>query len=419
MTTQNIDSPTSNFKLDGLAIEINGEAYSFNANHLLFLRYIENIRSATIKMVITLTDTATGVLSKVEGMEPVVVSFSDHEDNNITLQMVVYDVQDRQIQEGRSKISILLCSQDVMNNASTKVSRRFGKGEGKDIGTMVDEDILVGLLATQQNIDVEKSMNKLSFISNFWDPFTIIKWLAARAIPSGGSGQNASCGYAFFGTKSGYKFWSYDKLAGQSPTTDAPSQIMVGYQKEENEDLGNKLVIDSIDPIGSTDVLQGLNYGSYNSLTITLDLADMKYEEHPFNITKYYDSVARLNPDKQLPKYYSGFEKDERYTRIMTKLLDTALFTEGTFTQDVTKQVSQAALREILFYNKSVDISFTGKLDYEVGQVVELMHYVGRDKKPDPTNGKYIIGHITREYSTSTDEMITHMLLYTDNPGNY
>ena len=419
MTTQNIDSPTSNFKLDGLAIEINGEAYSFNANHLLFLRYIENIRSATIKMVITLTDTATGVLSKVEGMEPVVVSFSDHEDNNITLQMVVYDVQDRQIQEGRSKISILLCSQDVMNNASTKVSRRFGKGEGKDIGTMVDEDILVGLLATQQNIDVEKSMNKLSFISNFWDPFTIIKWLAARAIPSGGSGQNASCGYAFFGTKSGYKFWSYDKLANQAPTTDAPNQIVVGYQKEENEDTGNKLVIDSIDPIGSTDVLQGLNYGSYNSLTITLDLADMKYEEHPFNITKYYDSVARLNPDKQLPKYYSGFEKDERYTRIMTKLLDTALFTEGTFTQDVTKQVSQAALREILFYNKSVDISFTGKLDYEVGQVVELMHYVGRDKKPDPTNGKYIIGHITREYSTSTDEMITHMLLYTDNPGNY
>ena len=60
--------------------------------------------------------------------------------------------------------------------------------------------------------------------------------------------------------------------------------------------------------------------------------------------------------------------------------------------------------REILFYNKSVDISFTGKLDYEVGQVVELYNYVGRDKKEDPTNGRYIIGHITREYSTSTDE---------------
>ena len=419
MTTQNIDRPTSNFKLDGLAIEIDGEPISFTSSHLLFLRYIENIRSATIKMVITLTDSATGVLSKIEGMEPVIVSFSDHEDNNITLQMVVYDVQDRQVSDGKSKISLMLCSQDVMNNASTKVSRRFGKGEGKDIGTMVEEDILKGLLASQQNIDVEKSMNKLSFISNFWDPFTIIKWLAARAIPSGGSGQNASCGYAFFGTKTGYKFWSYDKLASQALTTEAPNQIMVGYQKEENENMENKLAIDSVDPIGSTDVLQGLNYGSYNSMTITLDLADMKYEEHPFNITKYYDSVARLNPEKSLPKYYSGFNEDVRHTRIMTKLLDTALFTEGTFTQDVTKQVSQAAFREILFYNKSVDISFTGKLDYEVGQVVELYNYVGRDKKEDPTNGRYIIGHITREYSTSTDEMITHMLLYTDIPGNY
>jgi len=419
MTTENIDSPKNNFKLDGLAIEINGEPATFTASHLLFLRYVENIRSATIKMVITLTDTATGVLSKIEGMEPCIVSFSDHADNNITLQMVVYDVQDRQVIEGKSKISLLLCSQDVINNASTKVSRRFGKGEGKDIGTMVDEDVLKGLLATGQNIDIEKSMNKISFISCFWTPFTIIKWLAARAIPSGGSGKNASCGYAFFANKSGYKFWSYDKLASQAPTTDAPSKIMVGYQKEENEDMKDKLAIDKIEPMGSTDVLQGLNYGSYNSLTITLDLADMKYEEHPFNITKYYSSVARLNKNKSLPRYYEGFEEDVRHTRIMTKLLDTALFTEGTFTQDVTKQVSQASLREKLFYNKSVDISFTGKLDYEVGQVVELFNYVGRDKKEDPTNGKYIIGHITREYSTSTDEMITQMLLYTDSPGNY
>ena len=54
MTTQNIDRPTNNFKLDGLAIEIDGEPISFTSSHLLFLRYIENIRSATIKMVITL-----------------------------------------------------------------------------------------------------------------------------------------------------------------------------------------------------------------------------------------------------------------------------------------------------------------------------------------------------------------------------
>ena len=46
MTTENIDRPTNNFKLDGLAIEINGEPATFTASHLLFLRYVENIRSA-------------------------------------------------------------------------------------------------------------------------------------------------------------------------------------------------------------------------------------------------------------------------------------------------------------------------------------------------------------------------------------
>ncbi len=410
----------SNFKLKQFKIEVAGKPRQFDINQVLSIKYIEDIKSACIRMEAQITDSATHVLGAVEGMEPVIIEMADEDGNAITNNMVVYDVQDRLIKESKSKITLLLCTPDLINNTSIKVSKRFGTGEGIDIGTMVEKDILKGTLGTTENIDFEESMNKFSFISCYWTPFTIIKWLAARAIPKGGSGTNATAGYAFFQNKFGYKFWSYDKLAGQGLTTTGPNKFMVGYAEGELEDMKDKLAIDEVKIVSSNDILMGMNYGGYMSTVMTLDLMDMKYEEHPFNINKYYSAVGRMNPQSPVPKYFSEI-KEESYSRIMTKLFDTALFTEGTFTQDTTKITSQAALREKLFYNKAVEVNFIGKLDYTVGEVVELFSPSGEKEKQkrDKSSGKYIIGRIEREFISRNDQMTTKMLLYTDSPGNY
>ena len=81
---------------------------------------------------------------------------------------------------------------------------------------------------------------------------------------------------------------------------------------------------------------------------MTVDMKDMKYTEHPFNINEYYKNVPRLN-DSTLPSYFDGFDKKTSPTRIMSKIVDTALFTEGTYSKDFTKQISQSALRENYF----------------------------------------------------------------------
>ena len=87
----------SNFGLKGLVVGIAGEDVNFQINHLLRLTYIEDIKSASIRMEITLTDTKEGVLSKLEGLEPVRVQFEDGEageDHEIDVNLVVYDIQD-------------------------------------------------------------------------------------------------------------------------------------------------------------------------------------------------------------------------------------------------------------------------------------------------------------------------------------
>ena len=102
----------------------------------------------------------------------------------------------------------------------------------------------------------------------------------------------------------------------------------------------------------------------------------------------------------------------------MSKIVDTALFSKGTHTDGITKQLSQAALREKLFYNKIVEVEFIGYFDLTVGDVVQLDVYKGRAQEPDAQNsGKYVISRVDRTFFSSNDTMGTKLTLTTDSPG--
>ena len=92
--------PESNFKLKALIVGIDGEDVGFSINNLLTLAYIEDIKSASVQMHISLTDTVNGDLSRISGMEPVFIEFEDSEGNNFNQNLMVYDVQGRLLQEG-------------------------------------------------------------------------------------------------------------------------------------------------------------------------------------------------------------------------------------------------------------------------------------------------------------------------------
>ena len=83
-------------------------------------------------MEIQVTDSETGFLSELQGMENVFIRIADSENNATELggDFVVYDIQDRRNVGGKSSAVLMLCTQDFLNNAANKVSRRFGKGVG-------------------------------------------------------------------------------------------------------------------------------------------------------------------------------------------------------------------------------------------------------------------------------------------------
>ena len=406
----------SNFNIVGFFI---ADYPPVSNNQVLYVNYIEDIRSATMLMDVQITDTESGFLSKLTGMENVFLVIDDSEGKTqLGGDFVIYDIQDRKNISGKSSAVIRLCKTDFLNNAANKISRRFGKGGGAKIDRIVKKEILQDLMGIDKNrlVDFEPTLNKFSFVSPYWNPFTAIRWLAARAIPARGSGFSATAGYAFYETRSGYHFVSYDSFAKKAPVT----RIVAGHEGGELEEEDDKGIISvsKVNVESSCDLLAGLNMGSYLSNTMTLDLRDMKYREYPFNINKYYRSVPLMN-SRKTPEFYKGFDRSNTYTRIMSKISDSALFTRGIFTRDFTKQLSQSSLREKLFYNKKCTVELVSDYSLEIGEVVQLDIYKGgRDREQDYANsGRWVIGRVERTYKNSEDKMTTKLTLFTDSDG--
>ena len=203
----------SNFQLINFQI---ADFPPITVNQVLYVKYTEDIQVATMRMEVQITDSETGMLSELTGMENVFIRIGDSEGRTeIGGDFVIYDIQDRRNVGGKSSAVLMLCTQDFLNNAANKLSRRFGKGEGKKINDIVEKEILRDLIGVTDNriAEFEPCVNNFSFVSPYWNPFTAIRWLAAKAIPvPKGSGKNATAGVINIITKKP-SFESYGKVS--------------------------------------------------------------------------------------------------------------------------------------------------------------------------------------------------------------
>ena len=386
----------------------------FTSNNLLELHYIEDITKSNVLLILKLNDSSTGVLGNLEGMEPIDIKWTDGSGNVITYDMIIYDIKDRMIVDGKKSQATLYCvSVDAARNAAKKISRRFGKGGGEQTHEIVKE-LMQKEIKTDKTIETDESATKLSFVSPYWDPYTIISWLAWRSILQSGSGKK-SAGFLFYEDRKGYHFKAMDSLVEQPKVRD----IKVNFNADELDE--DEIAVDGFTVQGSSDIFRGLNLGSYASTTFTLDMKDFKYTETPFFINDFYSKMKKLNPMSELPEFYKRFGGEEiggSPTRIMSKVIDSAMYTEGTYTQDLTKQLSQSMIRNQLFFNQSATFEYEGMQDLKVGEVVQVNKYNARSGKIEPAvSGKYIVGKIYRQFLSERDMMSTRVTLFRDNLG--
>ena len=62
------------------------------------------------------------------------------EGNVYKQSMIIYDIKDRIVKDGKQSSAVLYCiSVDALRNSATKISRRFGKGGGESTSDIVEE----------------------------------------------------------------------------------------------------------------------------------------------------------------------------------------------------------------------------------------------------------------------------------------
>ena len=111
---------TNNFKLNSFIITIDGKEISLSINQVIYIRYLEDIESATKMMEVQITDSNSGLLSLLRGMERVYIEIEDTIGNQIGGIFTVYDIQDRVSEGTISKATILLCTSDFINNLKNR-----------------------------------------------------------------------------------------------------------------------------------------------------------------------------------------------------------------------------------------------------------------------------------------------------------
>ena len=79
----------SNFQLVNFFI---ADFPPIGVNQVLYVKYTEDMRQATTTMEVQITDSSTGFLSSLQGMEPVFIRIADSENKTeIGGSFVVYD----------------------------------------------------------------------------------------------------------------------------------------------------------------------------------------------------------------------------------------------------------------------------------------------------------------------------------------
>ena len=405
------------FTLENLVIEVDETEFILTRNELLEIHYMEDITKSNIVVALTITDTQSSIVSKLFGMEPILVSWTCNE-TTVTLPLIIYDIKDRVLFKGKRRATIYCCSRDAINNASAKLSIRFGSGGGESISDIVRR-LLETTLGSTKTINTDDTETKISFISPYWDPFTIISWMSWRAIPVVEEAEfKPSAGYLFWETPMQYNFRSMDLLCRD----EVKKTILVGHEDKPEDYDENVVHVDSFTISGSSDVFRGLNLGSYNSTMMTIDLKDFSYKEIPFNVNKYYDSMVKMNKDSVLPKYYEDVFGDGSQqiqpTRIMSRVIDTAMYTEGKYTQDLTRQLSQSMIRNQFFFNQAGTFEYYGDQDLMCGDIVDITTLKGKNKDIDTVqSGRYIVGKIYRQFTADSEQMVTRVTVYRDSMG--
>jgi hypothetical protein len=385
-------------------------------NQVIGIQIFEDIFSPFISGTLTFKDSLdlTSLLPLVgEEYVKIKVRTPTFETPNgiIDKEFYIYKLSDKELINNATYIYRLhFISTEAIIDANKKLSRPH---EGKVSDIVRDVIFMEFGLQYKGKANIEESVNGIKFVSNFWNPYKVIKYASERAL-----NQKNSPSYLFFENRNGLNFVSLESLFA-NPV----------YQNFNDSQLGRSFTStgstyedknNTYSNIFALRVPEGFNYleslssGMYASKLISYDLLTKKYMVKNFDALEGFDKYNHLNKypllsDKAVrknnstifysPKYYGNYSN----------------FGDVTDTNMVQRRASLLAQIQ----NAKIEITVAGRTDYTVGQTVNLTIFKKQPINASESNdsikdlllsGNYLIAAIHHFISKESHECIMELV---------
>jgi len=412
--------------------------------------YYEDIFSPTITAKIKIINTGNTIVAEggtgkqsiynglpLRGGERVSMKIAGNSSTNPGLDftkrvadyLYVSSITDVISETNQESFTLHLVSREAITNETARVGKKF------KVNTPISdsvENILTSYLRTTKIGTIEKTSNKYGFIGNLRKPFTILVWLASKAVPQ--SSGSATAGFLFYQTQDGFQFRSVDGLIEQPPRTDVNNNRVVYTYNQVNQayDDSNNKINNDFNILNyyvekNQNLIEKLKLGTYASHRMffnPLDFSFSKPEDGLFKLENYAGKTNNLGSQIKLPPLSDGSDLTlgDVPTRIITAVYDIGTMDPGVSTEinsDQTQYQSQSLMRYNILFTQTLSIIVPSNTNLRAGDIIECQFpkITQSDAKEydTETSGLYMIKELCHHFDANRS--YTSMKLVRDTFG--
>jgi hypothetical protein len=288
--------------------------------------------------------------------------------------LYVSSITDVITETNRETFTLHLVSREAITNETVRVPIKFPTSFR--ISDSV-EKILKDYLKTNKIGTINVSSNKYGFIGNLRKPFTILIWLASKAVPQ--SSEDATAGFLFYQTQDGFQFRSLDDLMMQKPKAKYTYTQAIESYDEKNQKINNDFKILNYYTDKNQNLIEKLRLGVYASHRMFFNPLDFSFsnpEEGVFKQEQYVGKAKNLGGKLKLPPIAQGSNVSlgDVPSRIITAVLDV-----GTMDSEVSTDInsdpnlyqSQSLMRYNTLFTQTLNMMIPSNTNLRAGDIIE------------------------------------------------
>jgi len=421
-------------KYEEILIESNDQSNSVDLRlGVQSIDYYEDIFSPTLTAKIIVTNTGDSVNGQsiyqglpLRGGERISIKIAGNVSSNPGLDFSSKDAYlyvssiSNVISGDQSETFVLnLCSREAITNETARVVKKYPTSSPISASA---EDIIKSYLQTSKDVTIDPTTNKYGFIGNMRKPFTVLTWLASKGVPE--SKGDATAGYVFYESQSGYNFRALDKLITQekkatynateisNPDSEAKDFEILSYVTNRNQNM-----------------LEKLRLGAFASQRMFFNPNTFEFTDPAkglFKLDDYAGKSKNLGEKITLPKVSEGSDLTlgDIPTRMITGIIDI-----GTLEKDVSvdenadpfKYQSQALMRYNVLFTQTLTMTVPSNTNLRAGDIIECLFpktTTSKKKEYDQEqSGLYMIKELCHHFDA--EGSYTSMKLIRDTFGQY